>query len=169
MCSIESNPFIDRLQAFQDMAHSPSIAANCQDVIDSINRDAKAFQAILSAFSVYGYGLTLANDAGTQWTVILQDMSEPGRYRHQSFDQRGFFGHFTMDSLEDVIEDAIDQGYRTIDNGRLEALCTTDEWQEGSRACALLHQLNNGAISWNEFTAQMDRSGETSTGARALG
>jgi c-di-AMP phosphodiesterase-like protein len=156
MCSIENNPFIDRLEAFQGMSHSPSITAACQDIIDSINRDARAFQDLLSAFGEYGFGLTLANDAGTQWTVILQDMTDPTRFRHQTFDERGFFGHFTMDNIEEVIEDAIDQGYRTIDNGRLESLCTTEAWEEGSRACALIHQLNNGQINWSQFTAKME-------------
>ncbi|WP_372997440.1 hypothetical protein [Marinobacter sp.] len=154
MCSIESNPFIDRLEAFQEMAHSPSIMANCQDIVDAYHRDAQAFKAILAAFNESGFGLTLRNDASNQWTVILEDMSEPGRYRHQTFDQRGFFGHHTMDSIEEVIEDAIDLGYRTVDNGRLEQLCMTDEWAEGSRVGALIHQLNNGQIDWSQFTSQ---------------
>ena len=115
MCSIESNPFIDRLEAFREMAHSPSIMANCQDIVDAYHRDAQAFKAILAAFNESGFGLTLRNDASNQWTVILEDMSEPGRYRHQTFDQRGFFGHHTMDSIEEVIEDAIDLGYRTVE------------------------------------------------------
>jgi hypothetical protein len=53
-----------------------------------------------------------------------------------------------------VIEDAIDQGFRHLDNGRLEQLCVTNEWSEGSRMGALIQALNNGQITWHEFTNQ---------------
>jgi hypothetical protein len=154
MCSIESNPFIDRLEAFQEMTHSPSVTANCQDIIDTIKADIALYEAALAHFKSAGYGLTLANTVGDMWTIVLEDMSEPGRFRHQTFTTRGFFGHYTMDSIEEVIEDAIDQGFRHLDNGRLEQLCVTNEWSEGSRMGALIQALNNGQITWHEFTNQ---------------
>jgi hypothetical protein len=152
MCSIESNPFIERLEAFQYLAHSPSIMANCQDIVDSIRNDAALYQAALERFKTDGFGLTLANRNADMWTIVLEDMSEPGRFRHQTFTDRGFNGHYTSDTIEQTIEDAIDQGFRIIDNGRLEQLCATDLWSEGSRVGALIQQLNNGQINWNQFT-----------------
>jgi hypothetical protein len=154
MCSIESNPFIGRLEAFRRLAHSPSIMANCHDIVDSIRNDAALYQAALERFKTDGFGLTLANRNADMWTIVLEDMSEPGRFRHQTFTGRGFNGHYTSDTIEQTIEDAIDQGFRIIDNGRLEQLCTTDLWSEGSRVGALIQQFNSGQISWNQFTQQ---------------
>lgn len=153
MCSIENNPFIDRLEAFSEMIHSPTVTANCQDILDNFKRDAQAFNNALDHFNAHGFGLTLANDDRTQWTIVLEDMSEPGRFRHQTFNTRGFYGHYTSDSIEETIEDAIDMGFRTIDNGRLEELCATEEWDEGTRVGALIQQLNNGQIGWNQFAS----------------
>ncbi len=156
MCSIEINPFLDRLESFTDMAHSPSVIAKCQDIVDSLNRDAQAYRSILSQHNDNGFGLIFANDTGDQWTIIFEDMSEPGRYRHQVFTNRGFLSHHTFDTIEEVIEDVVDLGYRTPDPTALDRLCNTDDWIEGSRMGALIQQLNAGLIDWTQFTSHAE-------------
>lgn len=104
------------------------------------------FQRIVYAFLVQGPGLTLKSRHN--YCVILEDATEPGRFRYQSFNQTGFIGHATRDTTDEVLLEAFRDGYREIDtSGALERFVRTAEWEKGSLINDLVRRVNVGELS----------------------
>lgn len=145
--------------------------ASTQKVVDSQARTMDRLQQIIDArasriaavraiFAAQGTGTTLRNTAGTAWTIILPDASEPGRWRHQMFDASGFSGHCTRDTADAALLDAIDCGYYRPDPDALDRVSVTPKWAHGTRCNAIRQELNAGLITWTEAVARMSASSD---------
>lgn len=73
-------------------------------------------------------GLTLSNEEGTEWAVLLRDASSPGKVRYQLFDQEGLGKHVTFESFEQAFEDALKQGFCRLDMGALDRQFACSTW-----------------------------------------
>lgn len=87
-------------------------------------------------------GLELASECGKRWAFLLPDMTEPGRWRLQYFDERGFSGHGIYDTEEQLLEAALDAGFRRCDAGSLDRLAQLPSFQRGNFAADLIQRIN---------------------------
>lgn len=89
-------------------------------------------------------------DGTHRWKMILPDASEPGHWRTQAFDEKGFFGHATFASKELAIEEAAVSGYSVRDDGALDRIQDTPAFQRGIFVSDLIRQVNSQQITHNE-------------------
>lgn len=114
------------------------------------------YQRILYEFSEQGLGLTLKSR--NAYCVLLEDATEPGRYRYQMFNSSGFIGHLTRDTPEEVLLEAFRDGFRDIESSDvLGQFCGTVEWERGTLINDLVRQVNQGEISHKEASELYER------------
>ena len=108
----------------------------------------RALEAAFAAHAQHGDGTELSNKDGRRHAILLPDASNPGKYRYQMFDERGFMSHSTHDTPEDAVADAVSQGYHVHNPGILDRLAGTDEWAHGMAVNAVMQAHNGGQIDW---------------------
>lgn len=86
-------------------------------------------------------------DGGDRWMMILQDGTELGKWRTQSFDNRGFSGHMSFDSMDLAIEDAVKSHYSVRDDEALDRIQDSPEFQRGLYTTDLIGRVNSGKVS----------------------
>lgn len=92
-------------------------------------RMARARAAIRSAFpEILGAEVRKKNG---QAAAVFPDATQPGKYRYQAFDERGFFSHSTHNSLEEVLDALVTDGYTEPAPGLLDRLASTETWRQG--------------------------------------
>ncbi|NVZ11555.1 hypothetical protein HW932_20100 [Allochromatium humboldtianum] len=102
----------------------------------------QAFERLLAANGDEAVGLELRHHTLEQWAAIFPDASEPGRFRHQYFDARGFFSHGTFDTAQAALKAAIREGFCVLDPGVLDRLSQTPEWASGLIALEAVQRHN---------------------------
>ena len=102
----------------------------------------QALTRLLSLNQGRALGLELRHQAREMWVAIFPDASEPGRFRHQSFDTRCFFSHSTFDTEIEALKDAIDNGFLIHDPGSLDRLAATVSWSQGLAALEEVQRHN---------------------------
>lgn len=133
-------------------AENKAVCATLRDEAATINAQ---FQRILRAYQEQGAGLTLAS--GHNYCVVLEDATEPGRFRYQIFDHTGFTGHITRDTAEEVLLDAFRVGFREIDTSDvLDQFSKTREWAKGSAVNDLVRKVNCGDLTLDEANRQYE-------------
>lgn len=88
------------------------------------------------------------------WGMVIQDASEAGKWRLQTFDECGFSGHQVYRERLEALEAMVDQGYTTKDSGRLDQLAETKKWKEGMEILEMISRVNAGSMSYGEFHAK---------------
>lgn len=96
---------------------------------------------------------TVKSTGRDAWQMILRDASSPGKWRVQSFDSRGFFGHMTFDSKEAAIESAAVSGFTLRDDGALDRLFDTAQFQRGLFSADLIRKINIGELTFEQANA----------------
>lgn len=144
-------------QATSQARSALAIGDRFQQLIDA---RASRIENVRAIFAKRGAGTILRNTAGTGWTIVLPDASEPGRWRHQTFDAQGFSGHCTRDTADAALLDAIDSGYYRDDPEALDRLSVTPRWAHGTRCNSIRQELHAGQINWTEALARMSASSE---------
>lgn len=91
------------------------------------------------------------HETSDQWLMILPDVSGEGRWRLQSFDPKGFSGHMVFGSKAEAIRFAATQRHTVRDDGALDRLQDTPEFQIGLYAADQLMQFNRGFISFDAY------------------
>lgn len=102
-------------------------------------------------------GLTLSNKDKESWAIFLEDASAPGEVRYQTFDKRGFSGHYTFHDLDSALKDAFTSGYRYVDDGALDRVSLTDEWNCGMAIQYIRDQYNAGKLSWDDMFSKINQ------------
>ena len=100
-------------------------------------------------------GLELSDMHGERFAVLLEDASEPGRYRAQYYDARGFSGHATRDTLQAVLEEIVLDGYRVPAPGAMQRLCQTHEWAMGTFVTHLIDKVNAGQLTYQAMHEEL--------------
>lgn len=88
-------------------------------------------------------GLELKCASRDQWAIILPDASEPGCFRCQLFDSRGFFSHRTRDTVARVLEELVEEDFTVVDMGALRRLSITQEWRDGMALVEEVRKFNS--------------------------
>ncbi|MEC4720414.1 hypothetical protein RY831_14725 [Noviherbaspirillum sp. CPCC 100848] len=112
------------------------------------------FSQIMGEYAGNPVGIEFRQSDGERWAFVLPDASEPGRFRVQYFDSRGFSGHFTHNDLVAAVEDMVRSGYRVKDIGALDRLSETRQWAAGIESSDLITRLNSGKIDFAEFATE---------------
>lgn len=142
----------DQIELWQEEMDSEKCEESrnaCRILRDEAARLNAQFQRIAYAYLSEGPGLTLKSEYGH--CVVLPDATEPGRFRYQCFNQTGFTGHTTRDTVEQVLLEAFRDGYRNIEfDDVLSKFCATKEWEKGSLLNDLVRQINCGDLTHKE-------------------
>ncbi|HWS26419.1 MAG TPA: LPD23 domain-containing protein [Xanthomonadales bacterium] len=141
------------------------------NTLASLSRDA-AFDAMLlqrrerlraavEAIGQFDDGAIVRHrDYEDRWKIICRDASNPGHWRTQSFDLKGFSGHLSFATREQAIEDAASSGFTVRDDAALDRIQDTPAFQRGLFAAELIRKVNVGELSFlaaNEELAEYDR------------
>lgn len=100
-------------------------------------------------------GLILTNTDHDSWALFLEDASTQGKVRYQTFDAKGFHGHLTHNNLDEALQDAFQSGYRYPDDGALERVAGTPEWETGMAIQSVRDDYNRGKITWDQMFARI--------------
>lgn len=100
-------------------------------------------------------GLELTTDSGKRWAFLLPDMTEPGRWRLQYFDERGFSGHGIYDTEAQLLEAAWSAGFRQVDQGALDRVAGLASFQRGNFASDLIRRINLRELTHEQANAEL--------------
>jgi hypothetical protein len=101
------------------------------------------------------------HEGGQRWMMILRDASSPGNWRTQSFDAVGFSGHMTFATKALAIEAAAQAKYTVRDDGALDRLQDTPEFQRGLFVTDVTRLWNLGEITFEEAQQRVAAYDET--------
>lgn len=105
-------------------------------------------------------GVELMNRRGDQFAMFLPDATEPGRLRCSYFDERGFYGHATRDSYEELIKEAWGDGFRKETSGQLNRLAVTESFIAGNEFTTKVMRVNAGE-SWEDVFPETESRSDT--------
>jgi hypothetical protein len=88
-------------------------------------------------------GLELGNSSGL-YLLMLPDASAPGCVRSQYFDVNGISGHSTRNSFEQLLDEAVADGYRTVVTGKLNELSKLKSFKDGLAQVDKIARVNSG-------------------------
>lgn len=90
-----------------------------------------------------------------RWQMILPDVSGRNAWRTQSFDLNGFSGHHVFKDKDAAIKDAAQSHFTVRDDGALDRLQDTLDFQLGLYATEQIQHLNFGRISFADYTNRL--------------
>jgi hypothetical protein len=122
-----------------------------QNLFEISEQHDRPFREIMGRHNGNPTGVEFSNKEGTQWAFVLEDAGKPGRFRLQNFDKSGFIGHYTRDTLQEVVEEMIKMGYVTEDASALDRFAPTVEWEMGQEIADLHRQLGFRQINFSQF------------------
>lgn len=114
-----------------------------------------AWHRILEACQGNLVGMEVTDAKLSRYAAILQDASEPGRYRAQFYDANGFSGHATHNSPEEVLEELVQDGFREPAMGAMTRLSATREWSVGMLMTALIEKVNAGKMTYSDMQDEL--------------
>jgi len=124
------------------------------DVLAAFKADIEAIRSerndIVNSIGDISDGVILRHKSSARWAFMLPDMTEPGRWRVQYFDESGFTGHRVRDTKQDIVEDTVREGFTVPDHEALDRLQSTQRFQRGNFIAGLIFQVNLGGISKTE-------------------
>lgn len=110
--------------------------------------------AAVAAIGEIEYIAIVKHRTGECWTMILEDVSGEGRWRCQSFDTKGFSGHMVFESKDEAIRNAAMMNFTVRDDGALDRLQDTLDFQAGLFSTEQIALLNRGEIDFSEYIAR---------------
>lgn len=140
---------LELIQKVSPEFHDLALAGAKRQLVTQVN-----YNDIMRAYQGDPSGVEYANRDG-HYAFVLADASEPGRYRVQNFDDKGFSGHQTYNSLEEAVEQMVVDGYYREDRGALDRLSATAQWRRGMQVSALIQQFGAGQINYTELDAAL--------------
>lgn len=139
---------IEQAGAVQDSARRAGFAAH----IAALRQEREAGIGALGGATD---GLELTTDSGKRWAFLLPDMTEPGRWRLQYFDERGFSGHGIYDTEAQLLEAAWSAGFRRRDPGALDRMAQLASFQRGNFASDLIRRINLRELTHEQANAEL--------------
>jgi hypothetical protein len=125
-----------------DSSHSPLARLAQRTVREVTGKD--FMEEVLRKYEGDLAGVELSNSKGDRFAVFMPDATEPGRLRCSYFDARGFYGHTTRDTYDELIKEAWTDGFRQESSGQLERLAITDEFIAGNEFTTKVMRVNAG-------------------------
>lgn len=114
-----------------------------------------AYQRIMSRYNGEPVGIECKRSDRDSWAFVLPEASGGLPWRIQQFDRDSFVGHLCFDSVPEAVEAMLDMGYRTIDEGALDQVASTDRWALGIRRSAIMQRHQEGTISYAQMVDEL--------------
>ncbi len=95
------------------------------------------------------------HESDSRWQMILPDVSGGLFWRTQSFDLNGFSGHCVFKDKATAIQDAANARFTERDDGALDRIQDTPEFQLGLYATEQIQLLNFGEISYTTYVNRL--------------
>ena len=114
-------------------------------------------------------GVELRHSADARYVLLLPDVAEPGMWRMQRFDPKGFSGHDLHPSKEALLESAAGQGFVEPDPGALDRLAQTPAFQRGNFLTDLVRQINGRTLTHDQANAQLSAYDAAAKAAEMFG
>lgn len=145
---LQAESFMENFGKNQDHKDDEHFIKYCLDMKAEILGRQSQLDLMFAHFDDVGMGVTFANDKNDRFAFILPDASCPGKFRYQDFAAFGWLSHFTCETLDEVIYEAFNAGYRTpAAADTLDRLSATLVWARGQERCAIIQLLNTGKLS----------------------
>ncbi len=111
-------------------------------------------QAQVDAVGDVSNGAVLRHEHAARWAFVLPDV-EPGSWRVQLFDERGFAGHFLCIGAAEAVHCVVVAGYQHRDEGALDRVAALSSFQRGNYIADLVDRVNFGELSLEQYRAQV--------------
>lgn len=112
-------------------------------------------QAQVDAVGDVSNGIILRHEHAARWAFVLPDV-EPGSWRAQLFDERGFAGHFLCSRAAEAVRSVVMAGYPHRDDGALDRVAALSSFQRGNYIADLVYCVNCSELSMEQYRAQVD-------------
>lgn len=122
-------------------------AGNFKEVIRLRKERKKAERAAVGDITD---GVVLRHEEGRRFVMVLPDVDGGGKWRIQRFDAQGFSGHMVFKDQEEALEAALGEGFKTRDDGAMDRMQDTPEWERGMFAADLIQKVNGKVITRDE-------------------
>ena len=139
----------DQIAYFYTDSSHPALASRARIAVRRQDGHALKDRLVREYGEDFG-GLELANEGRTQFAIFLNDAAEPGRVRYQIFDRQGFTRHRTFDTYEEALSDAIEDGFRALAKGALEAVMASPDFVRGNALASNIAKFNAGQITMEQ-------------------
>lgn len=93
-------------------------------------------------------GAIVRHVGSQRWAFLLPDMGEPGKWRMQYFDARGFSGHSIFASEDEVLRASVNEGFRIRDDQALDQIQDLPSFRRGNYLADLVHHVNSGQLPY---------------------
>lgn len=117
-----------------------------------IRAEAAAKKAALGDMSEGGI---LKQASSERWAFVLPDMTEPGKWRIQYFDARGFSGHGVYNTGDECVDSALASGFTVRDDQALDRVQGLASFWRGNHAADLIRRINCGELTHAQGDALM--------------
>ena len=114
-------------------------AGNFKEVIRLRKEREKAERAAVGDITD---GVVLRHEEGRRFVMVLPDVDGGGKWRIQRFDAQGFSGHMVFKDQEEALEAALGEGFKTRDDGAMDRMQDTPEWERGMFAADMIQKVN---------------------------
>ena len=139
-----------------DLHHLEMLEEDIRPIVEMLEEAWQRIRAACQVDVANLIGIELRNERIDQWAAILADPSEPGRYRAQYYAANGFHGHATYDSLEEVLCELLQEGFRQLAGGAMQTLSQTKSWADGMFYAELIRKVNCGQLSYAEANREYE-------------
>ena len=106
------------------------------------------------------------HETDTRWQMILADVSGGTVWRTQTFDLNGFSGHSLFKDKAEAINDAAQSRYTLRDDGALDRIQDTPEFQIGLYAAEQIRLVNMRQLAFAEYDKRMEAYRQQCFGVR---
>lgn len=138
----------------ENLAIAPELGLLLEESISRYETQQVQLDGMYRHFDLVGLGASFSNSLN-QYAVVLRDASTPGAYRATFFDSKGFFGHSTRKTVDEILLELCQSGYhRVMPCNTLERLAETPEFILGNHAVALRHAMAAGKLTHDEADKQ---------------
>lgn len=106
-------------------------------------------------------GVELSNRSESRFGLISEDTIEKGRVRITYFDHKGFSGHATRDTFDELFEEARGMGLSKEVSGRLQELSQEAPFVRGTAIASEVERVNSGTKTMDDFRESVKALYET--------
>lgn len=138
-------------EAFIDSTPSKiALDSFTESVAKELDDKQVVLDTMFALFDEHGIGM-IYKSSHDQYGFVLPDASEPGAFRYQLFDAKGFFAHSTFSTAEEALLELCCNGYtELVPADTLEKFAATREWKLSMEKLALRTAVQEGKYTWQE-------------------
>lgn len=143
------NSFATRALSVESSLTGKDFDCLLQETATMLKEKQHRLDLMFEHFDQVGLGATFRNEE--QYAFVIRDASAKGLYRCQLFDKRGFYGHSTFSSTDEVLVELCDTGFCSpASRDTIDILSKTQDWLLGMEAAAMCQAVNSGILSMDE-------------------